>query len=103
MLRSPLFIPRWCEVITVTLLRPVKTAIDCSFLNHCELSYGSININKCYKTFFSQDCTECHNIWFSRDLVGCSDCGGCINLRMKQYCIFNKQYTKEAYHRKFLG
>ena len=80
-----------------------KNSIDCSFLNHCELSYGSININKCYKTFFSQDCTECHNIWFSRDLVGCSDCVGCINLRMKQYCIFNKQYTKEEYHRKFLG
>lgn len=77
-----------------------KQSFDCSFLNHCEFSYGSININKCYETFFSQNCIECHNIWFSRDLVGCSSCIGCINLRMKQYCIFNRQYTKEEYDKK---
>jgi len=74
-----------------------KQSLDCSFLNHSELSYGSININKCYKAFFSQDCAECQDVWFSRDLVGCSDCFGCINLRLKKYCIFNKQYTREEY------
>ncbi|MEX2028878.1 MAG: hypothetical protein WD963_00135 [Candidatus Paceibacterota bacterium] len=74
-----------------------KQSLDCSFLNHSELCYGSVNINKCYKTFFSEDCAECHTVWFSRDLVGCSDCVGCINLRMKQYCIFNQQYSKEEY------
>ncbi len=77
-----------------------KQCFDCSFLNHSELCYSSVNINKCYQVFFSQDCTECHGVWFSRDLVGCSDCVGCINLRMKQYCIFNKQYTKEEYQKK---
>jgi hypothetical protein len=25
------------------------------------------------------------------------DCFGCVGLKNKQYCIFNKQYTKEAY------
>ncbi|MCX6752249.1 MAG: hypothetical protein NTZ87_01995 [Candidatus Nomurabacteria bacterium] len=79
-----------------------KQSFDCSFLNHSELCYGSTNINKCYQTFFSQDCAECHSIWFSRDLVGCSDCIGCINLRMKQYCIFNKQYSREEYKKKFM-
>ncbi len=78
----------------------VKQSFDCSFLNHSELCYGSVNINKCYQVFFSQDCTECHSVSFSRDLVGCSDCLGCINLRMKQYCIFNQQYSKEEYHKK---
>jgi len=77
-----------------------KQSLDCSYLNHSELCYGSTNVNKCYKVFFSQDCADCHNIWFSRDLVGCSDCVGCINLRLKQYCIFNKQYTKEEYQEK---
>jgi len=39
----------------------------------------------------------------SRDLFycdscrGCSDCFGCIGLIKKQYCIFNKQHTKEQY------
>ena len=77
-----------------------KQSIDCSFLNHCELCYGSTNINKCYEVFFSKDCTECQSIWFSRDLVGCSDCVGCINLRMKKNCIFNVQYSKEEYQQK---
>lgn len=77
-----------------------KQSLDCSFINHSELCYGSVNINKCYQVFFSQDCTECQSVWFSRDLVGCSDCVGCINLRMKKYCIFNKQYDKEEYQKK---
>jgi len=39
----------------------------------------------------------------SRDLFycdscrGCSDCFGCVGLSKKQYCIFNKQYSKEEY------
>jgi hypothetical protein len=36
-------------------------------------------------------------MWFSRDCLGCNDCFGCVNLRKKSYCIFNKQYTKEEY------
>lgn len=31
---------------------------------------------------------NCHN---------CKDCFGCIGLRKKQYCILNKQYSKEEY------
>lgn len=31
--------------------------------------------------------------------LGCSDSFGCINLRKKQYCILNKQYTKEEYEK----
>ncbi|MEI7424698.1 MAG: hypothetical protein WCK10_01095 [Candidatus Staskawiczbacteria bacterium] len=33
-------------------------------------------------------CITCHS---------CSDCFGCVGLRSKQYCILNKQYTKEEY------
>lgn len=79
----------------------IRQSFDCSFSNHSELSYSSTNVNKCYQAFFSQDCADCRTIWFSRDLVGCSDCFGCINLRNKSYCIFNKQYTKEEYQKKF--
>ena len=27
------------------------------------------------------------------------NCFGCVNVKEKEYCIFNKQYTKEAYER----
>jgi hypothetical protein len=30
----------------------------------------------------------------------CSFCFGCIGLTNRQFCIFNKQYTKEEWHEK---
>src|SRR3989339_71434 len=78
-----------------------KNSFDCSFLNHSELCYDSIRINKSYSVFYSENCEECQNVWFSRDLSGCSSCLGCINLRNKQYCIFNEQYSKEDYRKIF--
>ncbi|MFA6585571.1 MAG: hypothetical protein WCS86_00190 [Candidatus Paceibacterota bacterium] len=30
-------------------------------------------------------------------MFSCSDCFGCVGLKKKQYCILNKQYTKEEY------
>lgn len=37
------------------------------------------------------------NILYSTECHYCKDCFGCVGLRNKQYCIFNKQYTKEGY------
>ena len=37
------------------------------------------------------------NISYSYFMTSCSNCFGCVGLRNKQYCIFNKQYTKEQY------
>ena len=80
--------------------------LRCSYLNNCfdmiesfhnELCYECIMIDDCYQTFFSIDCEHCTNVWFSRDLTACSNCFGCTNLRNKQYCIWNEQYTKEEY------
>jgi hypothetical protein len=34
---------------------------------------------------------------YSALCVGCTDCFGCVGLKKKQYCILNKQYTKEEY------
>lgn len=38
-----------------------------------------------------------NNLFYSRECHHCSDVFGCISLKRKQYCIFNKQYTKEEY------
>ncbi len=37
----------------------------------------------------------CKNLLYCDNCRGCSDCFGCIGLSKKQYCIFNKQYSKE--------
>ncbi|MDQ5954313.1 MAG: hypothetical protein QG583_241 [Patescibacteria group bacterium] len=37
------------------------------------------------------------NLFYCDQCKGCSDCFGCVGLTKKQYCIFNKQYSKEEY------
>ncbi len=78
-----------------------RNSLDCTSLYHSEFCYDSILVNKSYRVFYSANCDGCQDVWFSKDLAGCSSCIGCINLRNKQYCIFNEQYTKEDYKKFF--
>ncbi|MFZ3015650.1 MAG: hypothetical protein WA101_01450 [Minisyncoccia bacterium] len=51
-----------------------------------------------YNVMFSYNSwPSCHNIEYCMNLFSCSDCFGCVGLKKKQYCIFNKQYSKEEY------
>jgi hypothetical protein len=66
---------------------------------NAELIYESMaataNTSKdsfCYLTI--QGCRECE---YSLILKNCTHCFGCVGLTNAQYCIFNKQYTKEEY------
>ena len=43
--------------------------------------------------------TNCQNILYSSFTRNCHDCIGCDGLKNAQYCIFNKQYTKEEYEK----
>lgn len=51
-------------------------------------AYNNIGIILCW---FSS------NIFYSCELHHCKDMFGCASLKHKQYCILNKQYTKEQY------
>jgi hypothetical protein len=60
-----------------------------------EFTYGGRGANK---VLFSISCGGgCKNISYCDNCRGCSDCFGCVGLNKKQYCIFNKQYTKTEY------
>ena len=74
-----------------------KSSMDSHMTDHCELSYGNVNVALSFKVLFSVDCRDCQDVILSKDCVGCSNCFGCVGLRNKSYCIFNKQYTKEEY------
>ncbi len=43
---------------------------------------------------------NCSNVFYCFYTESCSYCFGCIGLKNKQYCIFNKQYDKETWHEK---
>jgi len=66
---------------------------------------GSSLLYECYivgqGAYNNKFCGECwpnaQDIEYSYYCVQGKDCFGCINLKRKQYCILNKQYTKEEY------
>jgi len=37
------------------------------------------------------------NLAYCISCFGCRDCFGCVGLKNKQYCVFNKEYSKESY------
>jgi hypothetical protein len=47
---------------------------------------------------FCDNCwPNCKNLEYCAHMFSSSDCFGCVGMRKKQYCIFNKQYTKDEY------
>jgi len=75
----------------------LKDSVDCFRMKDSELCYESVGCNKCYRVFFSEECDFCTDTWFSRACSGLVNCFGCINLRNRSYCIWNKQYSREDY------
>lgn len=72
---------------------------DCSNTTECELCYEVLDSNKCYGSAWLQNCSNCSDCFLGYDLKGCKNCFACFSLVNKQYCIGNKQYTKEDYEK----
>src|ERR1035437_5822624 len=66
---------------------------------YVELCYETMECGEnSYNNKFSRNCwPSCKNNEYCVHLFSSSDCFGCVGLKKKKYCIFNKQYTKEEY------
>lgn len=73
-----------------------------------DYTYGGLRVDHCIEacgvSLDSSRCVACAMCWSGSDLTycdqclqGCKDCFGCIGLKKQQYCILNKQYSKEEY------
>ncbi|MBU0647674.1 hypothetical protein KJ855_00665 [Patescibacteria group bacterium] len=98
-----------------------KVCFDCEKLEDCKYMYGSPGGKECYDDCFTGYETSqynyetigcetlyhglfCFSCWTSNKNIiycdfchGCSNCFGCTGLRKAEYCILNKQFTKEEY------
>lgn len=83
-----------------TGFRHCRDSFELDQCNYLELCYELVSSDHNYKTFFSFDCDNCRNVWFSYQCRNCSNCFGCVNLKNKQYHIFNKPYEREEYEKK---
>jgi len=75
----------------------INECLDFYRLIKSELCYECINCENGYALRFCRFCENCNNSWFLKDCKGCQNCFGCANLINQEYCIGNKQHTKEDY------
>ena len=73
---------------------------ECSYCHKCEMCFQCVDCEGCYDCNYCQDCKSCMNCEYSYDCIGCNNCFGCVNLRRKEFYIFNKRYSKEDYVKK---
>ena len=68
-------------------------------LNNSNKLYEMSLANKnCSNLLFCHDCwNNCNNLLYCSECKLTSDCFGCTGLVKRQYCILNKQYTKDEY------
>jgi len=74
--------------------------VDTAGINS-QLNYESINtaLNS-YANSFSIRCWTCSNMFYCDNCDFSKNCFGCTGLRHKEYCILNKQYSKDEYEQK---
>ncbi len=77
-----------------------RNCVDCTFVYRSTLCYECIQCYDCYGLKHCQYMDNCSDCAFCFDCKGCKSCALCINLRSKEYCILNEQYSKEEYTRK---
>ena len=71
----------------VQLFMGVENAYECATCGE-----GAYNLKYCFNCW-----AESRDLEYCSYCVGSADCFGCVGLSKKQYCIFNKQYTKDQY------
>lgn len=82
----------------VRVISNSKDSYDVQGLASGELIYESVAASfVTYKDFFCYITLGCRECQYSFVLKNCNNCFGCIGLKNKEYCIFNKQYGKEEY------
>ncbi|MFA6992583.1 MAG: hypothetical protein WC269_04895, partial [Candidatus Gracilibacteria bacterium] len=94
----------------------VENAEDCTYLrvgsNHLkdvhhshaivdgsELIMGNVSTTESYNCHNVIGCWTCKECCYGEFLQSCQNCIGCISLRYRKYCVFNKQYSPAEYEK----
>jgi len=73
--------------------------LDCTGMGECERCFNCAACIRCYGLQESQACTDCTDSFFLLNCRSCTSCFGCTNLRHAEFCVFNRQYTRENYQK----
>lgn len=73
-----------------------KDCYDICFFDGCELCYESTSLIG-YGYRFTNFCRDSSDLFYCDNCHACQNCFGCVGLRNKKYCVFNRQYGREEY------
>ncbi|MFH0927879.1 MAG: hypothetical protein V1821_00210, partial [bacterium] len=74
-----------------------KDCYDCTDTGNPELSYDSVTPDNSCMELFGVYGWKCQFVTYSENCHSSSDLFGCVGLRQKKFCIFNKQYSETEY------
>ena len=74
-----------------------KNCLDGDYVIESELLYQATDPFHCYNSAYINYCARVYDCYYCYDCMDSHDSVGCTHLAHKQYCIFNRQYTKEEY------
>ena len=61
--------------------------------------YNSVNAHSNFNCAFLEGSHNCTDSYYLMECHNLSNCFGCVGLRNKEYCVLNRQYSKEDYER----
>ncbi|MEK7546967.1 MAG: hypothetical protein AAB536_02195 [Patescibacteria group bacterium] len=77
--------------------RELKDFMDASYDDNSQLDYEIMSGERDYHVVFATNCWYSRELMYSNFCTDSSNLFGCVGLRNKEYCILNKQYSKEEY------
>jgi len=78
-------------------LRTFKNSYDVSFNPDIEQSYQTLACGMSNNIIVGHLCNSCSYAYYSEHCYNSHNIFGCQGLKSSEYCILNKQYTKEEY------
>lgn len=75
----------------------VKDVYDMYAYGEVQLGYEIVTMMNCYNVKFCTYVIKSDNMEYCDTCWSCHYCFGCVGLKGKSYCVFNKQYSKEDY------
>lgn len=74
-----------------------KSCFDITISGRPEMCYECVTPDEGFHNAFTVFTWKSNYCYYTENCHSCSSCFGCMWLRNKSYCIFNKQYTKDVY------
>lgn len=72
-------------------------SFDCDYAVECELCYESVDPFKSFNCIYLDYCSRMQDAYYCYNCNNCHDVFGCVSLKNKSFCIFNRQLSEDAY------